>query len=332
MPHFAEIKMLHEKDRTASLKANPVQPQTSRRPQFVALVNARAGEVLQRGQPKFRDMMIQTFDGFGISCVVHFMHPRKLAQAVTRALDSQPDALLIAGGDGTINRLLPQLAAAEMPVGLVPLGTLNLLARDLGLEGAMEHILLQLARLNTEMIDLGEVNGRLFHSNAGLGFFARMAREREDAREVVPFSKMLGFSLATLRSLWGHRPITVEMTINGTVETYVADALLVTNNQFHGSGWRRDRLDGGKLEVHMLHAAGIWARLKAAIAVYRGTWRQLPYLDSLTATRLTVNRRGRTRSTLSLDGEVCHVRNPIMFRSRPAAIELIAAPISDGKR
>ncbi len=292
---------------------------------FIAVVNARAGEVLQSGQSAFGEAIIRTFDKIGVSCDVRFVKPRKLGEAVDAAIRSAPDALLVAGGDGTVNRLLPHLAAARIPVGLLPLGTLNLLARDIGLEGKLDDILVQLSRTQTRTVDLGEVNGHLFHSNAGLGFFARMAREREGARQFIPFSKMLGFLLAAVRSVWLHRPITVDLTVDGVVQTCVTDALLVTNNHFHGSEWRRDRLDTGTLEVHMLQSAGFWARARAAIAVYRGTWRALPHLTSLTVSSLTVRRRGRSRSTLALDGEVYTVRNPIRFQSKPAALKLITA-------
>ena len=319
------LKAWIEADQPVDTTTRSPQQGTTDRPKFIAIVNARAGEVLQSGQPAFGDAIVQAFDKLGISCDVRFVKPRNLADAVKSAVLSKPGALLVAGGDGTVNRLLPHLAAADIPVGLVPLGTLNLLARDIGLQGSLDSILAQLARTEPEMVDLGEVNGNLFHSNAGLGFFARMAREREGARQFVPFSKMLGFTLAALRSIWLHRPITIDITLDGVVQTHVADALLVTNNQFHGSEWRRERLDTGKLEVHMLAAAGLMARMRAGIAVYRGTWRDLPHLTSLTTSTLTVKRRGRSRSTMSLDGEVYRVRNPIHFQSIPAAIELITA-------
>lgn len=291
--------------------------------QFVALVNARAGEVLQRGEAAFADSIAAGFRKSGIDCEVRFVAPKKLPSAIEAALDEEPDALLVAGGDGTVNLLLPQLIASDVPVGLLPLGTLNLLARDIGLEGNLDDIVSHLSRLHARFVDLGEVNGRLFHSNAGLGFFARMAREREDARHLVPSSKTLGFMLAAMRAIWFHRPISIEVTVNGVAQTHEADALLVTNNHFEGSPWHRDRLDTGMLEVHMLKAAGRTQRIRAALAVYRGTWRDLPHLQSFTTDAVTVRRRGRSRSTIALDGEIYRVSNPIRFRSKPAAIELI---------
>jgi diacylglycerol kinase family enzyme len=290
---------------------------------FIALVNSRAGEVLQRGEKAFAMAIVDGFRPFGVSCEVRFQSPRKLPKALELALASRADAVIVAGGDGTVNHLLPALARAAVPVGLLPLGTLNLLARDVGLTGSLTDMLEQLARLNMRQVDLGEVNGHFFHSNAGLGFFARMAHARENARRLVPFSKMLGFGIAVVRSLWGHRPISIDLVVGDHRETHVADALLVTNNHFEGADWRRERLDAGLLEVHMLRATGIWGRLQAAIAVYRGNWRDLPHLQSRASTGVTVHRRGRARSTIALDGEIYRVRNPISFQCRPGALALI---------
>jgi diacylglycerol kinase family enzyme len=310
--------MLPENEVLARPAIDPSRPR-----RFIALVNARAGEVLQSGREAFAEAIVKGFEPCGVVCDVRFVSPRRLARAVGTAIAEKPDALLVAGGDGTINRLLDDLQKADIPVGLLPLGTLNLLARDVGLEGGLAAILPRLAQLDVRHIDLASVNEHLFHSNAGLGFFARMAREREEARHRIPSSKKLGFVLAALRSIWLHRPVTIDITVDGVVETYEADALLVTNNHFDGSEWRRGALDAGMLELHMLQAAGFVARLRAAAAVYRGTWRALPHLRSVTASSVTVRRRGRSRSTIALDGEIYRVGNPIRFSSKPAALELI---------
>jgi diacylglycerol kinase family enzyme len=295
------------------------------KPRFIALVNARAGEVLQRGQEAFGAAITDGFRALGVDCEVRFVPPRRMAGALRRADAGKPDAVLIAGGDGTVNHLLEHLTEVDAPIGLLPLGTLNLLARDLGLSGPIADILPQLARLSLRRVDLGEVNGELFHSNAGLGFYVRMARAREHARRTLPFSKILGLAVASFRSVWAHRPVAVDITVDGQVETHLADAVLVTNHHFEGADWRRARLDTGLLEIHMLRATGLLGRLRAGIAVYRGTWRSLPHLESRSASSITVRRHGRSRSTITLDGEVYRVRNPMHFRSRTGALRLVGA-------
>jgi diacylglycerol kinase family enzyme len=304
-----------------------VKPSRSRH--FGVLINEKAGEVLQRGRQAFADTISAGLQKAGATCDIRFVKPKRLSAVLGDMLGDtssarKPAAVLIAGGDGTINRLLPQMMSSPVPIGLLPLGTLNLLGRDLGLEGNIADVIDTLVNAEVAATDLGDVNGKLFHSNAGLGFFARMAREREDTRQLVPVSKTIGFLLAVVRATWLHRPITVDIEINGKVETFVTDAVLVTNNHFHGSDWRRDNLDTGKLEVHMLHASGIWGRLRAAIAVYRGTWRSLDHLQSATARTITIRRRGKARSKIALDGEIFSVTNPIQFRSRPSSVKLLS--------
>jgi diacylglycerol kinase family enzyme len=205
---------------------------------------------------------------------------------------------------------------------VLPLGTLNLLARDLGMSTDLQANLAFIATQNSRPIDLGEVNGRLFHSNAGLGFFAMMAREREVARRRFPFSKAMGFAFAALRTTLFSKTITVELEVAGQSVTMATDAVLVTNNRFAGTPWRRASMDEGLLEVHTLQAPGLLARLRAAIAVARGTWRDLPSLTSFTAPNVTLTRRGRTRAIVAIDGEIHRLANPLRFTVRQAALPL----------
>ncbi len=90
--------------------------------------------------------------------------------------------MVIAGGDGTLMRLLPIIVAAERPIGLLPLGTVNLLGKDLGFTGDLLADARLAAGTDISRVSLAKAGTTLFHSNAGLGILGRMAREREEAR------------------------------------------------------------------------------------------------------------------------------------------------------
>ena len=105
----------------------------------------------------------------------------------------------------------------------------------------------------------------------------------------------------------------------------MADAVLVTNNLFEGSPWRRPRLDEGLLEVHLLAAPGFVARTRAALAVMTGEWRALRHLTSLRAARVTLRRPGRGRTRVSLDGEVTLQRGALAYAIVPQALRILAA-------
>ena len=161
------------------------------------------------------------------------------------------------------------------------MGTMNLLGRDLGLVGDLELDVRALHTGHLRVVDMATLNGVPFHSASGLGFAVIVAHERERARRRIPFSLVLATIVAAVRALIRTRPIEVEVEVDGRRVQLVADAVLVTNNVFEGSPWRRPRLDEGILEVHLLAAPGFVARTRAALAVMTGEWRALRHLTSL---------------------------------------------------
>lgn len=291
----------------------------------IVVVNERAGEVLQRGRDAFATLIEDGFSAAGMTAQVRCVEARSLAREFGRAISEKPDVVVVAGGDGTISLMLPAMAKANVDAAALPLGTLNLLARDLGLDGTLEENLQRIADGIDLAIDLGDVNGRLFHSNAGLGFFAMMAREREEARKRFPFSKVFSFAFASVRTVLFSRSIDLEMESDGQRRAMSADAVLITNNRFAGTPWRRARLDEGLLEVHLFEASSLPARLRAVAAMARGTWRELPSLTSFTTRELTISRRRRRRSTVAIDGEIVRMSMPLRFTLRPRALTLRAA-------
>ena len=136
---------------------------------------------------------------------------------------------------------------------------------------------------------------------------------------------MLATIVAAVRALIRTRPIEVEVEVDGRSERLVADAVLVTNNVFEGSPWRRPRLDEGILEVHLLAAPGFVARTRAALAVMTGEWRALRHLTSLRAASVTLRRPGRGRTRVTLDGEVTLQRGALTYAIVPRALRILAA-------
>jgi diacylglycerol kinase family enzyme len=290
----------------------------------IVVVNARAGTLLEIGLPAFTQRVVAAFDALRWKAQVVAVDGAGLAEALKQAAGMSPDLLVVAGGDGTVAGLLPVLRDLKRPVGILPLGTWNLLARDLGLGGTLEEDVAALAGGRRQAVDLVALNDTAFHSNAGLGFFATMAREREEARQRFPFSRVVSIAWAGLRTVLFSRAVHVVVAADGPRQDVVADAVLVTNNRFEGTPWRRPRLDEGVLEVHLLRAPGIAARLRCAVAFARGTWRDLPHLDSLVARDIEISRPGRRRTRLAIDGEQRRMGGRLHFRAEPGAIELIA--------
>lgn len=289
------------------------------------VVNARAGTVLEAGRDEFAARIVAAFEASGCTAEVRPVHPRELDDALSLAIDNPQTIPVIAGGDGTLNGVLPVLLQARRPVGVLPLGTVNVLGRDLGLTGTLEEQIAALCQGEPVTLDIGSVNDRLFHSLSGLGFFSLMAREREQARRRFPFSRAVAFAVAATRSILFTRAITVDIGIGPARRSVQADAVLVTVNGFEGAEWRRPRLDGGMFEVHILEAGGLYARCRAAFSIVSGGWRTSPNLTSFTASDVTLTRRDKRRGHVTFDGEVERKAGPLRYALLPGAIRLIAA-------
>ncbi len=289
------------------------------------VVNARAGTVLEAGPDAFAARLKAAFATHDWGAEVRLVPPREISGALALAIEQDNSTPVVVGGDGTINGVLPVLIQAGRPVGVLPMGTVNVLGRDLGLFGSLEQQVAALCQGEPVEVDLGHVDGRLFHSLSGMGFFSLMAREREYARRRFPFSRAAAFGMAATRSIFFTRPISVDITVGAESHVVEADAVLVTVNRFDGAEWRRERLDGGVFEVHVLNAGGLYSRSKAALSVAAGHWRSSKNLSSFTGDAVTLTRRDKRRGHITFDGEVARKAGPLAYDLLPRALTVIAA-------
>ena len=301
---------------------NGVSPPLPR--SYHVLVNARAGGVLEVGAAVLARRLERAFAAVGAVAEVRLGAPVELAAVLDRLVDPAAVPVLV-GGDGTVTCLLPALLRRGLPFGVLPMGTMNLLAGDLGLTGDLETDVAALHHGSVGAVDVATLNGVPFHSASGLGFAVTVAGERERARRWIPFSRSLATVVATLRAVARNRPVEVEVEAAGCVERLAADAVLVTVNRFEGSPWRRPRLDEGLLEVHLLRTPSLLARWRAALAVVTGRWRALQHLRSLHATSVVLRRGRGAGARVTLDGEIARSVGPLAYAIQPGALKILAA-------
>src|SRR5262245_64058454 len=109
----------------------------------------------------------------GCRVTVHQTTGRGDAQAVaSRITKDQCDRIVVAGGDGTVNEVLNGLTPHSPPIGLIPMGTANVLAAEIGLGSQPREIAKAIARGEPRPVSLGDVNGRKFALMTGVGFDA----------------------------------------------------------------------------------------------------------------------------------------------------------------
>ncbi|MEW5726980.1 MAG: lipid kinase MamU [Pseudomonadota bacterium] len=253
---------------------------------------------------------------------------RRDIPAALSAMAARPDidAVIAGGGDGTILTAILAGLGGDKPLGLLPLGTLNLFARDLGLPLDPIEAAFVLGRATPAEIDLAEVNGHPFAIWASLGMHPWTVRRRDKLqREGQP--KWRAFALAAFRALRRYPMVTATLTVGGESTSIHTPMLIISNN-----AWReevpplsRQALDRGELVVHVAKASTRWDVVKLAFNALLGRWKTNRLLRTLTAEEVRVTSR-HGRMVVSLDGEVTALRTPLVFRLRPKALRVLMPP------
>ncbi len=296
-------------------------------PRIVAVIlNGAAGALL--GRPDALPMLAAEFMANGF-------HPRfippdagTLPQRVAQAASSGAEFVVVAGGDGTIACAAQALAGTGMPLGVLPFGTMNLLAKDLGIP-VWDHAaaLKILVAGRTRAIDVADVNGQVFLCASMLGLPARLGRFREAQRGAgSPVRAWARLAWAFLRTITRTGRMRVSVQIGDRTSRLRASSLTITVNVLDDASGRvfgRSRLDGGELAFIVLRRLTLPRIALLAVGLLRGTWRSDPTVQEHRAQELTVTKRGGGMQVMN-DGELMVMDSPLHYRIRPRALLVIA--------
>lgn len=249
-----------------------------------------------------------------------------LAQKVEAAIESGAEVIVAAGGDGTITAVASALVGTDRTLALLPLGTANLLARDLGVPLDLDAAIAALATMAPKRIDVGEVNGTVFLHKIVLGFVPGLAAARERLRG-RGFWASFAFLRHFVRRARRARRISAHLTTgDGRRRVVRAAAIAVSNNAYDegvGRFFCRSRLDGGSLGLYVLRRPGLFTMVKLAAGMLVGRWRRSEELW-VGAAKSVVLRSRRRRLMLMVDGEVSGFSTPLKVRIRPQALSVLA--------
>jgi diacylglycerol kinase (ATP) len=182
------------------------------------------------------------------------------------------DMVIIGGGDGTLNAAAEALVQTGLPLGILPLGTANDLARTLGIPTQLAGAARVIAEGCSHRIDLGRVNGKHFFNVASLGLSVHIARElRVDIKRRWG---VLGYPLTLWRTVEAHRAFGAEIRCDETRMRLRAMQISVGNGRHYGGGMTiaaDAEIDDGALDLVSLSPQGLWG-LVANLPTLRWGW------------------------------------------------------------
>ena len=242
-----------------------------------------------------------------------------LADLVRRRKD-RVDLIVVGGGDGTLNAALDGLMEAGLPVGILPLGTANDLARTLGLPTDLAEACEVIAAGHTRRIDVGQVNGKHFFNVASIGLSVQITRELNG--DVKRAWGVLAYLKTALSVLFRSRLFHAEIRTPTQSFRVKSVQIAVGNGRHYGGGMTVSEdaaIDDRQLDLYSIEISHFWQILLLLPRLKTGSLANSKYVRTMRGKSFEVI----TRRSLSVntDGEIT-TRTPATFSLRPAALSV----------
>jgi diacylglycerol kinase family enzyme len=278
---------------------------------FHLVLNVNSGTVQALGVTS--DTLKAMFAEQGLEVTIDADPDTELSDRIRRAIEGDADTIIAAGGDGTVTALATAIVHSDKNLAILPLGTANLLARDLGMPLDLREAIGALRDMEPLAIDVSDVipelaAGREYIRGQGVGakigfmryFFRRISRARRLALEIS--------------------------TGDGQSRVERVQAIAVASKAYDeglGRFFHRDKLDTGLLTIYVLHHLRVADVFRLATGMLAGHWRDYDALSISTARTVTI-RSKKPRLQLMIDGEVQSMEAPLHFKIYPRALSVLA--------
>lgn len=294
---------------------------TAPAPTFLAILNPAAGNGAGR---RLAPVLADRFRAAGMRVeVLVTPGPGEAARLASEGADDGYDVIIAVGGDGTANEVANGLVGTRAALALYPIGSGNDLARGLGYPRRSRDVPRFLAAARPQLIDVGEMNGRIFVNAAGVGIDGVVAEGVRGSTRIV--GPTLGYLAGALGAIATYRPVRMRTTIDGVSRDARQLIVVASNGPFFGSGMRpapQAQLNDGWLDVTIADDIGRLATLEALVRLYRGTHVNGTTIRALRARALAIELD--RAMPVEVDGEVLWAAS-ITIGVRPQALTVLAA-------
>jgi YegS/Rv2252/BmrU family lipid kinase len=269
-----------------------------------------------------REEVVARLAALGLSPVVEIAESPDAVPGQVLRHRNEVDRVIVGGGDGTLHLAVQGLVETGLPLGILPLGTANNLARTLGIPNDLARASELVAHGLRRRIDLGWVNGRYFFTTASLGLSVHITEElsAESKRLWGP----VAYALAALRVAARSHPFRAEIRWAGGSRRARTVQIVVGNGRYYGAALPVTddaTIDDARLDLYSLEIRHWWELLALAPSLRRGKHGEKRSVETLRATEFEI--RTRPPRDIDVDGEI-GARTPAVFRVLPGALEVFA--------
>lgn len=295
--------------------------------QICAILNRDGGTLRTMDVDAFAASIEAEMQAAGHGVSIRQVSGNELIAAIDEAIASREcDAVMAAGGDGTVAAAAAKLMDTHKALAVLPAGTMNLFARSLGIPLNLDEAVAALAAGSVRQVDVATANGRPFIHQFSIGMHPKLIRLRERHSFASRLGKIRASVMASVDTLLHPPRMRLRLVIDGEERTVTTSSLGITNNLF-GEGHLpyADEPDGGVLGVYVTRARRRRDIFRFVANMAIGRWDASPHVDIETASEVTVHVPKRhSRFGCAMDGELSELETETVVRIHPGALKVVA--------
>ncbi len=282
------------------------------------IINEEAGQgqSLRGISDKFKDIDF-SYDIFKIT-------GSNLPAILDKVSDETYEILIAAGGDGTVSAVAGDAVRLNRTMGIIPIGTLNHFAKDVGIPLTTDEAIKNIQAGNTALIDTASLNDHIFLNNSSIGLYPKMVKHREEQMRLGG-KKWLSMFKAVLAVLNSIPKINVAIKADSTNLTCKTPFVFVGNNDYKFDLFnlgQRESLRDGMLSIYCPKYVGRISYLRLVLMTLIGKLHQEENFQILHSEELILYSNKR-KLEVSIDGEVVRIETPLHYKIKPKSLRLI---------
>jgi len=288
------------------------------------LLNASAGNSAAKDSKADELAIHAAFAAAGVMVDLRQV-PGKELTSTARKLSSEsegPCIIVAAGGDGTQSAVAAALAGSPTRMGVLPMGTLNHFAKDLGIPLDLHAAARSIVKGRPHPIDVAQLNNRVFVNNSSIGLYPHVVRHRDQLCQRLGHGKWYAMLVAFIVMFRRFPVVNIRMSINGENVLTTAPFVFIGNNEYSIDGMeigQRDSLENGTLSLYFANRTGRLGMLRLALRALIGRLRQDRDFEAKRAAELWID-SPRHEISVAIDGEVIRQSPPLHYRILPKSL------------
>lgn len=281
---------------------------------LAVVINAASGMAQRHGPEQLKDLVGSVArEARGETVDVSVVPPQELLPVLRRAAEDH-DEVWVGGGDGTLRTAADLMVKRQGTLGVLPLGTMNLLARDLNIPLEIENAVRTLGGAEVAPIDVGRINDGIFLNKSALGLYPEMIVDRERRRRLFGITKWPAMMKAAWRAVRRHRMMEIAIEHHGQRREIVSPALVVAVGAYEfrtGKLFTRSDLQSGELTLYVSHEKTALGSAGQLAKLFLGTLESDPELETIRADSIVID--FERPKPVANDGEVEMLSGPIRY-------------------